>query len=229
MEDINELQAELLALQKDYTALFETKTLSLMIGEMILQSRHSPKKLLTLPVRLKKLKESFKKGEIKPIAITQVKRLEDAANLKKNAVLFMATNGVGLGHLTRCLSVARKLKKTLGSKNIVFLTTCPALHLIWNEGFIPFYVPSKEMFKKDITGGQWDVLLTEAFENMFCLYDFDLIVFDGAIPYDSLASAMEKNTYATKIWIRRGSAKKDSEEKRKSREVYFDHIIIPAE
>lgn len=227
MKDINELQEQLSQLRKDYKVLYETKTLSLMIGEMVLKSRHSLKELFLLPFRLYKLKKDFKRKKIQPVSIGAVRHLR--GDVKTHAVLFMATNGVGLGHLTRCLSVARKMKKTLGTKQIVFLTTCPALHLIWNEGFIPFYVPSKEMFKNDITGGQWDILLSSAFDNMFCLYDFDLIIFDGAIPYNSLVNALKQSEHAGKIWIRRGSAKKDMEENRQKSEEFFDYIILPSE
>ena len=230
MSQVQELEAKLEVLQMEYDELLETKTLSLMIGDLVLKSRKSLKSLLKMPFELLNLKQKYVNGEIKPkSSVGRIVLRNEQMLIEKDAVLFMATNGVGLGHLTRCLAVARRMKEHLGTKKIVFLTTCPALHLVRNEGFIPFYVPSKEMFKDNITSSQWDELLSTAFHDLFSLYEFGTIIFDGAIPYQSLAAVLEKNEHITRIWIRRGSAKKGTQTARQKSEDLFDYILTPSE
>ena len=231
LKRIEDLEKQLEQMQQEYMDLMESKTLSSMTGDIVIKSRKSVKGLVTMPFQILKLRKRFLNGEFRP-KVHGFSRMT-AGNpdllVEKDAVMFMATNGVGLGHLTRCLSVARRMKDEMGVKKIVFLTTCPALHLIRNEGFIPFYVPSKVMFKNDITSSQWDELLMSAFQDMFALYQFGTIVFDGAIPYQSLAMVLENNTDINRVWIRRGSAKKSAQASRQNSEVFFDHVIIPAE
>lgn len=58
--------------------------------------------------------------------------------------LFYATNGFGLGHVSRTLAVARKIRQREPEAEILFLTNSEAANLIWNEGFASVKLPSKE-------------------------------------------------------------------------------------
>lgn len=49
--------------------------------------------------------------------------------------LFYATNGFGLGHVTRAMALARQIRARDPSSEILFLTDCEATNLIWREGF----------------------------------------------------------------------------------------------
>lgn len=145
-----------------------------------------------------------------------------------NTVLFVATNGAGLGHLTRCLAVARQIKKIDKSVNIIFLTTSLALPIVNREGFLTYCVPSK-MLIDGISERQWNILLRNQLKQLFKLYDFKVMVFDGAIPYAPICTSCA-NKNIKKIWIKRGGIKsKTIEDSRREYEKYFDLIITPAE
>ncbi len=58
-------------------------------------------------------------------------------------ILFYAVNGLGLGHVTRLLAIARKLRDRLQEAEILFLTSSEAEDVIYREGFAAFKVPSK--------------------------------------------------------------------------------------
>jgi UDP-N-acetylglucosamine--N-acetylmuramyl-(pentapeptide) pyrophosphoryl-undecaprenol N-acetylglucosamine transferase len=56
--------------------------------------------------------------------------------------LFYAVNGLGLGHLTRLLGLARQIRQRSPNAQFLFLTTSEAESLIWQEGFASVKVPS---------------------------------------------------------------------------------------
>ncbi|PIY11255.1 MAG: hypothetical protein COZ18_04375 [Flexibacter sp. CG_4_10_14_3_um_filter_32_15] len=63
-------------------------------------------------------------------------------------ILFYTVNGLGLGHLTRCLSIARQLKKQDSSLVPLFFTASEGSHLLYQEGFAYYKVPSKTIAKE---------------------------------------------------------------------------------
>lgn len=60
-------------------------------------------------------------------------------------ILFYAINGLGLGHVTRLLAIARRVRARSPEAEIVFLTSSEAESVIFREGFAAFKVPSKTL------------------------------------------------------------------------------------
>lgn len=60
-------------------------------------------------------------------------------------VLFYAVDGLGLGHVTRLLAIARKLRLLKPDAEIVFFTSSEAEDVIFREGFAAFKVPSRSL------------------------------------------------------------------------------------
>ncbi len=65
--------------------------------------------------------------------------------MRHSRILFYAVNGLGLGHVTRLLAIARKVREQLPEAEIVFLTSSEAEDVIYREGFAAFKVPSKTL------------------------------------------------------------------------------------
>src|SRR5258708_6709674 len=65
--------------------------------------------------------------------------------LRRPRLLFYAVNGLGLGHVTRLLAIARQVRSRLPDAEIVFLTSSEAEDVIYREGFAAFKVPSKTL------------------------------------------------------------------------------------
>jgi UDP-N-acetylglucosamine--N-acetylmuramyl-(pentapeptide) pyrophosphoryl-undecaprenol N-acetylglucosamine transferase len=59
-------------------------------------------------------------------------------------ILFYAVNGLGLGHVTRLLAIAREIRKKAPSAAILFLTTSES-NVIFKEGFPSVKIPSKNI------------------------------------------------------------------------------------
>jgi len=58
-------------------------------------------------------------------------------------LLFYAVNGLGLGHATRLLAIARQVRALSPDAEIVFLTSSEAESVLYREGFAAFKVPSR--------------------------------------------------------------------------------------
>lgn len=65
--------------------------------------------------------------------------------MKNPRFLFYAVNGLGLGHVTRLLAIARRVRAHLPDAEIVFFTSSEAEDVIYREGFAAFKVPSKTL------------------------------------------------------------------------------------
>lgn len=58
-------------------------------------------------------------------------------------ILFYAVNGLGLGHVTRLLAIARQVRAQCPDAQILFVTASEADNVIYQEGFAALKVPSK--------------------------------------------------------------------------------------
>ncbi len=58
-------------------------------------------------------------------------------------LLFYAVNGLGLGHVTRLLAIARQVRAQCPEAQILFVTASEADNVIYQEGFAALKVPSK--------------------------------------------------------------------------------------
>lgn len=145
-------------------------------------------------------------------------------------IIFVPTNGAGLGHLTRLLAIARRLKKRIPSIEIVFFSTSIAKHLIEREGFIGYHFPPQTLFNPPITASQWNKLFLEKLSSVLKYHNPQMLVFDGTYPYLGLIRSMAQMTNIKKIWIKReGSKSGDSDKVCKDKEKFFNYVITPRE
>jgi UDP:flavonoid glycosyltransferase YjiC (YdhE family) len=89
-------------------------------------------------------------------------------------VVFLASNGIGLGHVARLLAIARRAE---GRFEPVFATMAQAAHVIERFGYLAEYVPS-HMY---VGGDQrtWDDWLGFEVERLVDCYGTRLVVYDG--------------------------------------------------
>lgn len=143
---------------------------------------------------------------------------------KRPTVAFYPTNGVGLGHVTRLLAIARRLKPEFEP---VFFTPCHALAILEHAGFRTEYVgePSyDETSPKDYAKA-----MTPRLAAALRYYDPAAIVFDGNVPRDALIAAAAESG-APMIWVRRGMWRADPTLARHVElSRFFDAVIEPSE
>jgi UDP-N-acetylglucosamine--N-acetylmuramyl-(pentapeptide) pyrophosphoryl-undecaprenol N-acetylglucosamine transferase len=85
-------------------------------------------------------------------------------------------NGVGLGHLTRLLAIARRMKGLQANVEIIFFSLSSAIHLVSREGFLGYHLPSIRNFSK--SEWEWNQLLTSHLNHVISLHRPEIFVFD---------------------------------------------------
>lgn len=144
--------------------------------------------------------------------------------------LFIAINGAGLGHLTRCLAIARKLREQAPNERIIFVTTSIAVPLVHQAGFLCHHIPPFALIGNEISARRWNDLFYENLVSALRLHRPSTLIFDGSVPYPGLLRAMRKFNRLNYVWIKRGLYKSSvNTDKLLSHTKRFDLTICPGE
>lgn len=147
---------------------------------------------------------------------------------KKQNMILVITNGAGLGHLTRGLAVAKRLRTIAPWLEIIFFTTCEATEVIRKEGFVYFYVPSKGLLPEQVNATTWVTMLKNHLEEIIQMYNPIGIVFEGAYPCGAIISHIKAKPQLKSVWLKRESNKSDPK-CLKELEESFNMVIVPKE
>lgn len=147
--------------------------------------------------------------------------------LNANTIVMFPTNGVGFGHFTRLLAIAKQMKKLDESLEVIFFTTMPTLHILKQYG-IPAHHISGPKYFKDLETREWNALLEEELTLCFETHRPRMFIFDGAFPYRGMLNAIQAQDQMKKIWVRRGMLRKGANIPVDSIEC-FDELIHPGE
>jgi UDP:flavonoid glycosyltransferase YjiC (YdhE family) len=147
-----------------------------------------------------------------------------AGSAPRRTISFYPTNGVGLGHVTRLLAIARRLPPSF---ELIFLTPCHALAVIEHAGYRTEYVP--EASHDETVPADHHAAMAPRLLAMLRYYDPGAIVFDGNVPRDSLLTACaELDT--PMAWVRRGMWRADPGLARHlALSRRFDAVLEPSE
>lgn len=139
-------------------------------------------------------------------------------------VLFVSSNGVGLGHLTRQLAIALRMPEGIRS---VFLTLSQGAGLVERYGYPVDYIPSHQALGVDFHG--WNTSLSQELARAVDYYKPRAVVFDGNVPYRGLlaVSAFMRERYW--FWVRRAMWKREHQALILDRAMAFDAVFEPAE
>ena len=147
---------------------------------------------------------------------------------QRNCVVFFPTNGVGLGHFTRLLSIARRMKKADPDMEAVFFTTSPTLHILQQEGFAAYRLPGRKEFS-NMEASTWNSITEEMLSNVFAIHRPKAFLFDGSYPYRGMLNAIVRRDDILRIWVRRGSFKKNAPNVPMDSLDIFDYLIRPGD
>ncbi len=139
-------------------------------------------------------------------------------------ILFVSSNGTGLGHLTRSMAIARRLERL----DPLFLTLSGAAPVVRDQGYAVEYVAS---YTTPGAGSdwRWSRRLRGRLRAAFAEADPEVIVFDGAHPYQGLIDALPAARGARRVWCRRSMWKPGSNRGALGREPFFDAVLEPGE
>ncbi len=139
-------------------------------------------------------------------------------------ILFVTSNGTGLGHLTRSMAIARRLD---GSLEPLFITFSAGAPVVRTQGFPIEYIASY-----DRPGAGTDLSWTfRARDRLRAAVEEirpEVVVFDGTHPYERLLPAL-RATGAALVWCRRAMWRADADTAPLHRSHLFDAILEPGE
>jgi hypothetical protein len=127
-----------------------------------------------------------------------------AAQRAQPVALFVASNGIGLGHVARLLAIARRSE---GRFAPVFATMAQAVHIIEKFGYRAEYIPSL-MY----TGAPpilWDDWFGFEIERLIATYGARIVVYDGNDMPAGLLRAVMADGGCRLAWVRRSMGEKD--------------------
>jgi len=138
-------------------------------------------------------------------------------------LLFVSSNGVGMGHLSRLLAVARRLPN---SAEAVFLSMSQGFPVVQQFGFHAEYFPSHHHTLSDVTG--WNSWLEATLRQILDAYAIQAVVLDGNVVYPGIRNATSRRPDCQLIWIRRGMWRKDQDNVQSLESAqHVDFIIEP--
>jgi UDP:flavonoid glycosyltransferase YjiC (YdhE family) len=142
----------------------------------------------------------------------------------RRRVLMLSPNGIGMGHLTRQLAVARRLDPSIEP---VFLTMSQAAAVVAEQGFHVEHTPYHTAYDGDVA--QWNRALTERLTEMISFLDARLVLFDGNVPYQGLVAAQQAHPERAFVWLRRGMWRPGAGREAAARTRHFDLVIEPGD
>lgn len=143
---------------------------------------------------------------------------------EQSSVLLVTSNGIGMGHVTRMLAVAKRLPSRALP---VFATMSPALSIIRREGFhaeyIPFYAYAK------CSPSEWNRWLYAELLRLIRFFGARAVVFDGHFPYAGICDALSRDPEVVAVWCRRAMWTRTVWDEAIDRTKFFDLVIEPGE
>ncbi len=137
--------------------------------------------------------------------------------------LFMSSNGVGIGHLTRLLAIARRMPTGIEP---IFATMSQATSVVEQCGYPVEYIPSQTQTHSD--NAAWNRWLRQQLDQLLDFYGISLIVFDGNHAYSGLIKAAAERSDCQLVWVRRGMWRPGQRhEPFIGRQKFFDLILEP--
>lgn len=141
----------------------------------------------------------------------------------RRRVLMVAGNGIGLGHITRLMAVARRLPAWIEP---VFLTLSPGTALIREQGFSADYIPSHT--KAGVTERSWTQMFALELMAAIDATGASLVLFDGNDPFPSIVKVMAQRKDVAWFWIQRGLWQ-PHQRLNPETQYLFDMVIQPGE
>lgn len=138
-----------------------------------------------------------------------VQALPHSESSVTNTVVMFPTNGVGFGHFTRMLALAKRMRGQNPELEIVFFTTMPTLHILKEAGFPAHHISGPKYFK-GLDNTKWNGLLEEELSVCFDVHRPSMFIFDGAFPYRGMLRAVAAQSSTKKVWMRRGTFRSGS-------------------
>lgn len=161
--------------------------------------------------------------DVRP-AVQEVKAYGSVPVVGPKRVVFLTSNGAGMGHLTRLLAIARASDPE--KIEPLFVSLSQGVPVVGEQGFPFEYLASSGAM--EMPAPEWNIYFLERMREVLRTMRPSALVFDGTVPYVGLMNLL-KEADLLKVWIRRGMWKEGASGTSLGREKGFDLVIEPGE
>ncbi len=137
-------------------------------------------------------------------------------------VLLISTNGVGMGHLTRTIAIARRLHAPFRP---VIVSMSHGAAVAQDFGLHVEFIPYHNYLGADQQ--VWNLALRDELTALIDAFDARVVLFDGNSPFNGLIDALSQRPHVWSIWSRRGMWPAHSGAEFMRRESSFDAVLEP--
>ena len=139
-------------------------------------------------------------------------------------VLFVSSNGAGMGHLTRLLAMAQRSTDAIEP---MFFSMSQAVPIVETYGYAWEYCPSRGDL--DCSVQEWNPFFAGRFAEVLRRYRPQAVVFDGTMPYVGMVKVRPDFPDTLFAWSRRGMWRASTTAKFLDRGSIFDLVVQPGE
>ncbi|WP_129662639.1 hypothetical protein [Phytoactinopolyspora endophytica] len=144
--------------------------------------------------------------------------------VERARVLFVSSNGTGMGHLTRLLAMANRASDRIEP---FFFSMSSAVPVVARYDYNWEYCPSRDDL--DVDAREWNPFFARRFADVVRRYRPRALVFDGTWPYRGLGEARELFPDLLYVWSRRAMWKQGHRTDPLEKSEWFDLVIEPGE
>ncbi|UQN28089.1 glycosyltransferase [Brachybacterium kimchii] len=141
-------------------------------------------------------------------------------------VLFVTSNGAGLGHITRLLAISQNLPP---NRTFELLTLSKAYKQVAGRGMTVHYFPSSEATGENTA--RWNRIFRNYFRDLVTTRRPSVVVFDGTWVYNGITDVC-RAFGITLVWVQRGMWRPEVDEASPQRHAaagVVDHVIVPGD
>ena len=147
-----------------------------------------------------------------------------ASDAERPSVLFITSNGAGMGHLTRLLAYALRCDDQLTPH---FLSLSQAVPAAGRFGYPFEYLPSQT--GTGLAPRRWHALFASRVSETIARVRPHAVVFDGTWPYEGIPDVRAAHPGVPWIWSRRGMWRAGKNADQLAKTSWFDQVIEPGE
>lgn len=140
----------------------------------------------------------------------------------ETGVLLVSTNGIGMGHLTRTIAIARRLHAPFRP---VIVSMSHGAAVVHDFGLHVEFIPYHKYLGADQQ--VWNLALRDELIALIDAFDARVLLFDGNSPFNGLLDALGQRPHVWSVWSRRGMWRPNSGGEFIRRERYFDAVLEP--
>jgi hypothetical protein len=148
----------------------------------------------------------------------------DRVRQQQRPLLFVTSNGIGLGHLSRLLAIAKRMENGFRP---IFATMSQGLSVVRDAGYHAEYLPHHAYAGCDPEA--WNDWLRLEISRLIELFDVGALIYDGGSPYRGVSEAVANTPNVKSVWCRRAMWRDALWDQAIDQAKFVDLVIEPGE